>query len=201
MAGESKAPGGVRPTRHALSRRHRSELDRKLLDSRVLRQGRRTSTAAFITPGSTKSPGAIVDTGALSRRRAKREGHDGPSQCDYSSASKKRLRRAGNLSVRPMFSAARSHKIAGSDFGRRSAWRRRAKREGPRWARVKSRQKPPQQETRCPQNRRERFWAPEQFRDGARSARARTARVNLPVLQKLTVLGQQSYVLLLVLLR
>jgi|ERR1700730_6259843 hypothetical protein len=80
MAGESKAPGGVRPTRHALSRRHRSELDRKLLDSRVLRQGRRTSTAAFITPGSTKSPGAIVDTGAISRRRAKREGQDGPSQ-------------------------------------------------------------------------------------------------------------------------
>jgi hypothetical protein len=31
-------------------------------------------------PSSTKSPGAILDAGALWRRRAKREGREGPSQ-------------------------------------------------------------------------------------------------------------------------
>ena len=60
-------------------------------------------------PSSTKSPGAILDAGALWRRRAKREGRDGPS-----------------LKI-PL----------------------------------------------------ERFWTPERFGDGARSARAGMARVNL----------------------
>jgi hypothetical protein len=78
------------------------------------RRSREQSHPLRHTVSSTKSPGAILDAGALWRRRANREGQDGPSQSHPLRQTSGRAKREGQDGP--------SLKIAWSDFGGRSAY-------------------------------------------------------------------------------